>query len=105
MPAEAIPESPAPIQSTATLLATAPAAAVSSVIGLGMFSYGASLAPSVAKIGDLQSLLPVPILGVVPATDGAKLARSAVRRKAVRLLTVAVGLVVLLAVAWLVVRT
>jgi capsular polysaccharide biosynthesis protein len=101
-PAEEVPEPPASGSSMAELLAMAVAAATTSVVGLGMISYGASLAPAVSTIGELQALLPVPILGVVPVTDSrGNPARSALGRRLIRCLALLMGLLLLGGVAWI----
>ena len=38
-------------------------------LGIGVFSSGVSTQPVLASIADLEPLLPVPIIGVVPAKD------------------------------------
>ena len=104
--AETLPDLPAPRRSTTELLAASLAAATTSVFGLGMISFGASLSPAVSSIGELQALLSVPILGVVPATDASQNSgRSAARRRAARFFAILSGLLLLLAVAWLLVRS
>jgi hypothetical protein len=105
VPAETVPEPATPVHTPATLLAAALAAATSSVIGLALISYGASLAPAVSNISELQALLPVPVLGVVPATDGLAPPPSTRRRRAVRCATIVAGLLVLLAIVCVLVRT
>jgi hypothetical protein len=101
-PAEALPDQPASNRSTAALLTTALAAAATSVIGLGMISFAASLTPAVSTVGELQALLPVPILGVVPATNATgNPTRTAARRRLARYYAVFLGLVTLICVAWM----
>lgn len=100
-PAEALPAISKTRPSIAALLATALAAGTTSVVGLGMISFGATLAPTVSSIGQLQALLPVPILGVVPATESrAGSARSPLARRLARYGAVLLGLFTLAAVAW-----
>ena len=63
---------------------------------------GLAGAGAVGSIAELQALLPVPIVGVIPATHpGRRRAASPLRRRLARWGWMAAGLAVLLAVAWL----
>ena len=59
---------PAPRSTMSTLFA-ALAAGVTTVMGLGMISAGASIEPPLTTVAQLESALHVPIIGVVPSTD------------------------------------
>ena len=84
-----------------SMLAAALFTAATSVVGLGMISYGASLEPALASVGELQSALPVPVLGVLPAVHPARSAgQSASRRRLMQATAIASGLLLLIAVAW-----
>ncbi len=102
LPAEPLPPPPVPPRDTAAILGKALVTAVTSIIGLGMISLGASLEPALSSIAELQALLPVPIVGVIPATHpGCRTATSAPRRRLARLGWITAGLAVLVAVVWL----
>ena len=84
------------------ILGKALVTAATSIVGLGMISLGASLEPALSSIAELQALLPVPIVGVIPATHpGRRWAASALRRRLARWGWMTAGLAVLFAVAWL----
>ena len=75
--------------------------AATSIVGMRLISVGAALEPAIASIAELQDLLPVPIVGVIPATHpGRRSALSPLRRRLIRWGSMAAGLAVLLAVAW-----
>jgi hypothetical protein len=81
--------------------ATALVTATTSVIGLGMIFFGASLEPTLSSIGELQAVLPVPIVGVVPAVHpGRRSPRSALVRRLARYATMVLGAMLLAVVAW-----
>jgi hypothetical protein len=103
--AEPLPPSPAPSRATAAILGKALVIAATSIVGLGMISLGASLEPAIASITELQALLPVPIVGAIPAAHPHRRSRSsALRRRLACCGWIAAGLAVLFAVAWLFVR-
>ncbi len=84
-----------------SILAAALFTAATSIVGLGMISYGASLEPALASIAELQSALPVPVLGVLPAVHPAPSARrSASRQRFMQATVIASGLAMLIAMAW-----
>jgi hypothetical protein len=97
-PAEAIPSIAAPQRVTPALLGMVLLTAMTSVIGLGMISFGAALEPVLSSIGELQALLPVPVLGVVPAVHPAQPTQSALRRRLARYAAILSGLFLLIAV-------
>ena len=66
--AEPLPSPPAPSRANAVMFGKALVIAATSIVGLGMISLGASLEPALSSIAELQALLPVPIVGVIPAT-------------------------------------
>ena len=79
--------------------------AATSVIGLGMISFGASLERPLSSISELQAVLPVPIVGVVPAAHPSRRSASSLPRLwAGRVLAITAGLALLSAAAWLVVQ-
>ncbi len=98
-------ETPPPLASSPrfawSMLGTALLAAATSVVGLGMISFGASLEPALSSVGELQSVLPVPVLGVLPAANPARSSgKSAFRQRLTRAIVIASGLLMLVAVAW-----
>ena len=103
--AEPAPPPPAPPRRTAVILGTALVTATTSIIGLGMISIGASLEPAISSLAELQALLPVPIVGVIPAAHpGRRRAVSALRQRLARWGWITAGLAVWFAVAWLLLR-
>ena len=103
--AEPLLPPPAPPRRTAVILGTALVTATTSVIGLGMISIGASLEPAISSLAELQALLPVPIVGVIPAAHpGRRRTASALRQHLARWGWISAGLAVWVAVAWLLVR-
>ena len=99
-PAEAIPEIAAAPRFGWSLVGTSLFAATTSVLAIGMISFGASLEPALASVAELQSVLPVPVFGVVPAVDPARSTmRSAFRHRLARAAAIASGLLLLVAVA------
>ena len=99
--AEALPPPPTPPRVTPAIVGKALVAATTSIIGLGMISVGAALEPVVASIAELKALLPVPIVGTLPAmTPGRRGGTSPLRRRLARWGWTTAGLAVLLAVAW-----
>jgi hypothetical protein len=103
-PADVPPPVVVPQRLTATLLGAVLLAAATSLIGLGMISFGVSLEPAVSTIAELQSLVTAPILGVVPATHPSQPGRSTVRRQFVRCMTILSGSLLLVAVGWFLFR-
>ena len=98
--AEPLPLPPAP--ATKVVVGKALVTGATSIVGMGLISVGAALEPAIASIAELQDLLPVPIVGVIPATHpGRRSALSPLRRRLIRWGCMAAGLAVLLAVAWL----
>jgi len=100
-PADALPPIVATRRCTPKLLVTVLLAAATSAIGLGMIALGAALEPTIAGIGELQGLLPVPVLGVVPAVNPSQPVRSNNRRRVVRCIAILAGLLLLIGVGWL----
>ncbi len=101
-PAKALPDPPPATRFGATLWAAVLVTAATSVIGVGMISFGASLEPALSNMGELQALLPVPIVGVVPAVHPARSAAvSTARRRLARYASIAAGIALLTVVAWL----
>jgi hypothetical protein len=81
------------------------AAAATSVIGLAMISFGASLEPALETLGDLQAALPVTVVGVLPTVHPSRpTSQSSLRRKLMRYAAIVVGILTLAAVAWLLLR-
>ena len=101
--AEPLPPPPVPPRAnTATILGKALVTATTSIVGLGMISLGASLEPALSSIAELQALLPVPVVGVIPATHPRRRgAVSAFRQRLARWGWMTAGLAVLFVVAWL----
>jgi len=100
--AEPLPAPHAPPHNTTVILGKALVTAATSIVGLGMISLGASLEPTLSSIADLQALLSVPIVGVIPATHpGRRAVTSAPRRRLARWGWITAGLTVFVAVAWL----
>ncbi|MEI8374458.1 MAG: hypothetical protein WCJ35_16665 [Planctomycetota bacterium] len=100
--AEPLLPAPVPPRDTTTILGKALVTAATSIIGMGMISLGASLEPALSSIAELQALLPVPVVGVIPATHpGRRMVASAPRRRLARWGWITAGLTVLLAVVWL----
>ena len=98
--------SPPPTRSTLTAFWVALATAMTSVAGVAMVSLGARLEPTLDSVAMLQSLLPVPVVGVVPATHPARTSPSDVQRRLLaRWGWMAAGLVALVVVLCLFVRT
>ena len=94
--------SPSAGPATNVLFGKAVVIATTSLVGLGMISMGASAEPVLSSIADLQGLLSVPIVGVIPAAHpGRRAASSAQRRRLARWGWMTAGLAVLTAVAWL----
>jgi hypothetical protein len=101
-PAEAISPLPASPRFAWSLVGTTLITAATSVIGLGMISFGASLEPALSSVAELQSVLPAPVLGVVPAAYPVRSnVRSAFRRRVVRAFAIVSGMVLLALVMWL----
>lgn len=103
--AEPLPPPPVPPRADTAVLGKALVLAATSIVGLGMISLGASLEPALSSVAELQALLPVPIVGVIPATHpGRRRPASALHRRLARWGWMTAGLAVLLAVAWLFLR-
>jgi hypothetical protein len=85
-----------------SIASTALLTAATSVVGLGMISFGASLEPLLCSTSDLRDLLPVPIVGVLPAVHPGR--KSAFSRSLARLMAIIAGLLAMAAVGWLFVR-
>ncbi len=99
--AEPLPPPPAAPRPKLAILGKALVTATTALVGLGMISFGASLEPALSSIAELQALLPVPIVGVIPATQpGRRCAASGRRWRLVRWGWMTAGLSVLSAVAW-----
>lgn len=100
--ADPIPPPP-PGRSAWTVLLLAVAASLTSLVGLAMISRGAALEPSINSVATLQTLLPVPIVGVVPTAHAVRTsAISDVRRRTMRATWIGAGSVAMLAVAWMI---
>ncbi|MGA2256877.1 MAG: hypothetical protein ABSG53_19675 [Thermoguttaceae bacterium] len=99
--AEAPPPLPAPPHLGTVLVGKALVTATASIVGLGMISLGASLEPVISSIAELQTLLPAPIVGVIPAANPGRRPTSPFRQRLARWGWMAAGLVVLFAVVWL----
>jgi hypothetical protein len=100
-PAEAPPHPASSPRFAWSLLGASLFTAGTSVVGLGMISFGASLEPVLTSVGELQSVLPVPVLGILPAVHPTQSSgRSAFRRRLARAFTIAFGLLLIAAVAW-----
>ena len=63
------PSGPSRFHSRFSTLLAALAAGTSIVTGLAMISTGAAIQPSLATVAELQAVLPVPIVGIIPETD------------------------------------
>ncbi len=100
--AQSPPPASLPPRANANLLGKALVTATTSLVGLGMVSLGASLEPAISSLSQLRTLLPVPIVGVIPATYPGRRSVSAWHRHLARYAWVTAGLGVLLAVAWLI---
>ena len=100
-PAEALPAIAAAPRFSWSLVGTSLFTATTSVVALGMISFGASLEPALSSVAELQSVLPVPVFGVVPAVHPARSpTRSASRRRLARAIAIVSGLLLIVAAAW-----
>ena len=103
--AEPFSPPPAPSRDTAPILGKALVTATTSVVGLGMISFGAALEPALSSIAELQALLLAPVVGVIPAAHpGRRRAVSPLGRRLARWGWVTAGLGVLFAVVWMLFR-
>ena len=92
---------PPPPDMGKAILGMALATAATSVIGLGMISFGAAMEPVISSVADLQALLPVPVLGVFPARHPVRRRRaSALGLRLARWAWMAAGMAALVA-AWM----
>jgi hypothetical protein len=98
--AEPLPAAP---RDTGSIFGRALLAATTSTFGLGMISLGAALEPPLASVAELQALLSVPIVGVIPSATPGRRAASPLARRLARWGAITAGLAVLLSVAWLLV--
>jgi len=99
---EPLPTPSAPPHADAITLGKALVIATTSVVGLGMISLGASLEPAISSIGQLQAILPAPVVGVIPATYPSRRSTTAPqRRRLARWGWITAGLVVLFVVVLL----
>jgi hypothetical protein len=100
-PAEALHPIPATSRFGWSLMGTSLFTATTSVVAIGMISFGASLEPALSSVAELQSVLPAPVFGVVPAVHTTRSsARSASTRRLARAFAIASGLLLLVVVAW-----
>jgi hypothetical protein len=103
--AEPPPAAPSSWRSSAAVIGSAFATAMASIVALGMICRGASWEPLLTSVAELQSLLPAPVVGVIPADpeyrvpDPGRRPASA-NRRAARWAWMAAGLAILLALAW-----
>ena len=103
--AEPLPPPPAPSRVTPVMLGKVLVTAATSIVGLGMVFLGVSLEPALSSIAELQAILPVPVVGVIPATHpGRRRAASAMRRRLARWGWMSAGLALLFVVVWLLFR-
>lgn len=100
--AQSPPPASLPPRANAHLVGKALVTATTSLVGLGMVSLGASLEPAISSLSQLRALLPVPIVGVIPAAYPGRRSVSAWHRRLARYAWVTAGLSVLLAVVWLI---
>ena len=103
--ADPLPPPPAPSHTNTLMLGKALVVATTSIVGLGMISLGASLEPVLSSVAELEDVLPVPVVGVIPATHPCRRsAASPLHRRLACWGWVTSGLVVLFAVVLLFVR-
>jgi hypothetical protein len=101
--ADPLPVPPSPSRPAAVTLGNAFVTAATCVVGLGMICLGASLEPSLTSVAELQSVLPVAIVGVVSAVHPSRRRiRGLLPQQVSRWAWVAAGLAVLAAVVWLI---
>jgi hypothetical protein len=66
-----------------------------------MISFGASLEPTLSSVAELQSVLPAPVLGVVPAAHPSRsTGRSAFRNRVGQAAAILAGVILLALVGW-----
>jgi hypothetical protein len=105
LPAEPLPQPPATPRAATLILGKALVTATTSIIGLGMICFGASLEPALSSIAELQSLVPVPVVGLVPAAHPSRCRTgSPLRQRLARWGWMSAGLALLFVVVWLLFR-
>jgi hypothetical protein len=88
-------EAPPPSTALRLRLALAAlAAGLTATVGLGMVATGAAIEPALRSAAQIQTILALPVLGIVPETDPARAARSR-RPNLLRLLWIVTGLIVI----------
>ncbi len=88
-------EAPPPSTALRLRLALAAlAAGLTATVGLGMVVTGAAIEPALRSATQIQTILALPVLGIVPETDPARAARSR-RPNLLRLLWIVTGLIVI----------